>query len=157
MPFLHTLLYRQGFRAYSWNSLSDSLYPIVLTACTGMHGTQNNTPPFSDNSESRNVSAGFCIRDTSFYCLERNDTIRNSFRRGQGLLSYRFLYNILRLSSFHQLKIMFFKFVSIDDDGNPMKPRMKFAGGYHAERVFPGDWCHRISGVFFFADFVHFL
>lgn len=38
-----------------------------------------------------------------------------------------------------------------------MKPEMEFSRRNHTERVFSRYSCGRISGIFFFADFMNFL
>lgn len=59
--------------------------------------------------------------------------------------------------SFNQLKVMFFKFISVDYYRNLVKSEMEFPCCNYAKRVLSTNLCYRISSILFFADFTDFL
>ncbi|GEM_PF-7097959 len=65
-------------------------------------------------------------------------------------------YVVIYITLFNQFKIIFFKFISVNDDGNLVKSGVKYPCSYQAERLFSGNSRYRICFVFLFADFTYF-
>ncbi len=104
--------------------------------------------------------------DTSFFVLFfsvpgncSTDKLHEEFCKGKSLAVAIARFSALRGMrglSFHQFEILFFKFLSVQDNGNLMKPGVKYPCRHQTKRMFPGNGRYGISCIFFFAYFMHF-